>query len=99
MLKSALSALAIAVAVFAVVAAVAYTRAMDHAYERIRGRSTVIASPLGDIEYTLGGSGPAVLVIHGSGGGFDQGQFLAQAAQPTIRELVAQHILEHQPVR
>jgi 2-hydroxy-6-oxonona-2,4-dienedioate hydrolase len=80
MLKPALSALAIAVTVFAVVAAIAYTRAMDRAYERIRGRSTVIASPFGDIEYTHGGSGPAVLVVHGSGGGFDQGQFLAQAA-------------------
>ena len=36
-------------------------------------------SPYGDIEYTEGGSGPAVLVIHGSGGGYDQGELLAQA--------------------
>ena len=80
MLKWVLSAIAAAVGVLAAVVAVAYARAMDRAYERIRGHSTVITSPLGDIEYTQGGSGPAVLVIHGSGGGFDQGQFLAQAA-------------------
>jgi pimeloyl-ACP methyl ester carboxylesterase len=52
---------------------------MNRAYERIRGKSTVIPSPYGDIEYTEGGSGPAVLVIHGSGGGYDQGELLAQA--------------------
>jgi len=80
MLKPALSAIALAVAALAAVVVVAYTRAMDRAYERIRGTSTVIASPYGDIEYVQGGSGPVVLVVHGSGGGFDQGQFLARAA-------------------
>ena len=56
-----------------------FARDMRHAYERIRGKSKVVASPLGDIEYTEGGSGPPVLVIHGSGGGFDQGELLAKA--------------------
>jgi 2-hydroxy-6-oxonona-2,4-dienedioate hydrolase len=49
------------------------------AYERVSGRSTVIPSPLGDIEYTHGGSGPPVLVVHGGGGGFDQGELLVEA--------------------
>lgn len=52
---------------------------MNRAYERIRGKSTVIPSPYGDIEYTAGGSGPPVLVIHGSGGGYDQGELVVQA--------------------
>jgi 2-hydroxy-6-oxonona-2,4-dienedioate hydrolase len=52
---------------------------MNRAYERVSGKSTVIPSPYGDIEFTEGGSGPDVLVIHGSGGGFDQGELLAQA--------------------
>jgi pimeloyl-ACP methyl ester carboxylesterase len=39
----------------------------------------VIASPYGDIEYTTGGSGPPVLVIHGSGGGYDQGELMVRA--------------------
>lgn len=57
----------------------AYLLDMNGAYERIRGKSTVIPSPYGDIEYTEGGSGPPVLVIHGSGGGYDQGKLLVQA--------------------
>ncbi len=65
-------------AVVALVAA-AYLRDMVRAYGRVRGRSTVIPSSCGDIEYTEGGSGPPVLVIHGSGGGYDQGELLVQA--------------------
>jgi pimeloyl-ACP methyl ester carboxylesterase len=44
---------------------------------RLQGRSTVIPSPYGDIEYIEHGFGSDVLVIHGSGGGFDQGELLA----------------------
>ncbi len=53
---------------------------INRAYERVRGKSTVIPSPYGNIEYTEGGSGPPVLVIHGSGGGYDQGELIVQAA-------------------
>ena len=60
--------------------AVAYQRDMDRAYARLQGRSQILASPVGDIEYSDLGAGPPVLVIHGSGGGFDQGEFLASAA-------------------
>ena len=56
-----------------------YLWEINRAYERVRGQSTVIPSPYGDIEYTEGGSGPPVLVIHGSGGGYDQGELIAQA--------------------
>jgi len=56
-----------------------HARDMRRAYERIRGRSKVLPSPLGDIEYADGGVGRPVLVIHGSGGGFDQGELLARA--------------------
>lgn len=57
----------------------AYVRDMRRAYERIEGGSRVIPSPWGDIEYTEGGSGPAVLVVHGSGGGYDQGELIVRA--------------------
>ena len=33
----------------------------------------------GAIEYSMWGDGPPVLVVHGAGGGFDQGQLLARA--------------------
>ncbi len=56
---------------------VTYCLSMHAARSRLRGKSTVISSPYGDIEYTEKGVGPDVLVIHGSGGGFDQGEFLA----------------------
>jgi len=65
--------------VAAILVSAAYLWDINRAYERVRGKSTVIPSPYGDIEYTEGGSGPAVLVIHGSGGGYDQGELIAQA--------------------
>lgn len=46
-------------------------------YARIAGKSTVLPSPLGDIEFKRGGAGLPVLVIHGSGGGYDQGELIA----------------------
>ncbi len=56
---------------------VQYRLSMRTAHERLRGKSTVIPSPYGNIEYTEHGAGSNVLVIHGSGGGFDQGKLLA----------------------
>jgi pimeloyl-ACP methyl ester carboxylesterase len=57
----------------------AYSRDMRGAYARIREGSRVVRSPFGDIEYAEGGAGLPVLVVHGSGGGFDQGELLARA--------------------
>lgn len=76
-----LIALAAAFALAATLIVAAFGRDMGRAYARIQGRSQLVASPFGDIEYTdtPGRGGPAVLVIHGSGGGFDQGEFLARA--------------------
>ncbi len=62
-----------------VLVSAAYLWDMNRAYERIRGKITVIPSPYGDIEYTEGGSGLPVMVIHGSGGGYDQGELLVRA--------------------
>ena len=53
---------------------------MAQAYQRIQGRSQRLPTPLGTVEYTVRGQGPPVLVVHGSGGGFDQGEFLADVA-------------------
>lgn len=58
---------------------VLYRADMSAAHARIGGKSTVIASPYGDIEYTAGGHGPAVLIVHGAGGGFDQAELIVEA--------------------
>ncbi len=68
---------ALAVAMLACV--VSYLLDMHGAYQRITGRSEVVASEFGDIEYARGGHGTPVLVVHGSGGGFDQGRLIAEA--------------------
>jgi 2-hydroxy-6-oxonona-2,4-dienedioate hydrolase len=70
--------LAIVLAIAIAVVVMLYVRDIRRAYARISGRSTVVSSPYGDIEYGQGGVGPAVLVIHGGGGGFDQGELIAQ---------------------
>lgn len=79
MFRRILSWVAIGLVAAAVLVSAAYLWDMNRAYERVRGKSIVIPSPNGDIEYTEGGSGPAVLVIHGSGGGYDQGELLVRA--------------------
>lgn len=58
-----------------------FLRDMNQAYERITGQSTIIHSPFGEIEYKEGGSdnGTPVLVIHGGGGGYDQGELIAES--------------------
>lgn len=56
-----------------------YLRDMRRASRRLHDRSALCASRWGAIEYREGGSGDPVLVVHGSGGGFDQGELVAQA--------------------
>lgn len=65
---------------------VSYQRNIRQAYERISVGSQVVESPCGTIEYAVAGDGPPVLVVHGSGGGFDQGMdFAAPLIQSGFR--------------
>jgi 2-hydroxy-6-oxonona-2,4-dienedioate hydrolase len=50
-----------------------FQRDMAELEARVVGRSERVQSPFGSIEYASAGAGAPVLVIHGSGGGFDQG--------------------------
>lgn len=52
---------------------------LRRAYARIAAPTEQVMSPYGDIQFVQGGSGPPVLVVHGSGGGWDQGELLARA--------------------
>ncbi len=66
-------------AALVVVIAGVYLWQMGRAYDRIAGQSKVFAAGGERIEYVEGGAGPPVLVVHGSGGGFDQGALIAGA--------------------
>ena len=79
MLRRILRWISIGLVAAVVLVSATYLWDINRAYARVQGKSTVIPSPYGDIEYTAGGSGPPVLVIHGSGGGYDQGELIAQA--------------------
>lgn len=57
-----------------------YRHDMRAARTRLRGRSSLLASPFGDIEYAIAGHGAIdVLVVHGAAGGWDQGELIAAA--------------------
>lgn len=45
----------------------------------LEGERSLAETRHGQIEYTSWGEGPPVLVVHGAGGGFDQGRLLARA--------------------
>ncbi|WP_137702712.1 alpha/beta fold hydrolase [Marimonas lutisalis] len=63
-----------------------YSRDMAQLYSRLDAQSRIVPLPQGPMQYADWGSGPAVLVIHGAGGGFDQGRLLPQAfGQPGVR--------------
>ena len=52
---------------------------LRQARERIARGSQIAATACGPIEYAVAGDGPPVLVVHGAGGGFDQGMDFGQA--------------------
>ena len=55
-----------------------YNSEVGAARERVLAGSKVIDTARGPIEYTTYGQGPLVLVIHGAGGGYDQGLIVAE---------------------
>ena len=57
-----------------------YWKDIDRARARVAAGGTILETAVGPIEYAEAGKrdGPPVLVIHGAGGGFDQGLDLAE---------------------
>jgi pimeloyl-ACP methyl ester carboxylesterase len=72
----------LALAIGAVATQRAFATDLQRARARLVNRSTLASSRFGPIEYAVAGSGRPVLMIHGSGGGFDQGL----AAAPRLVE-------------
>lgn len=50
-----------------------YQRDIQQARDRVASGSRIAPTSCGPIEYAVAGDGPPVLVVHGAGGGFDQG--------------------------
>jgi pimeloyl-ACP methyl ester carboxylesterase len=71
------SAVAVLAAASAVVA-LKYRHDMDAALARVTHGSQIADTKCGPIEYAVSGEGPAVLLVHGAGGGFDQTVGFAQ---------------------
>lgn len=72
-----LAAAAIAVAGGAVFGA--YRRDLAENRRRVSEGGRISRTSVGLVENAVSGSGPPVLLIHGAGGGYDQGLFLAQS--------------------
>ena len=56
-----------------------YRSAMREARAELAAGSEVVSTLAGPVEYAEAGHGPPVLVVHGAGGGYDQGLLLARA--------------------
>jgi pimeloyl-ACP methyl ester carboxylesterase len=57
-----------------------YHREMHAAKARLLARSRVLKTLHGDIEYAVEGEGTPILLLHGAGGGYDQGLWLGRVA-------------------
>ncbi|MBW8296035.1 alpha/beta hydrolase [Sphingopyxis sp.] len=66
-----------------------FRQAVSAASRRITGRSSTMATPFGTLEYAIAGSGPPLLMIHGTGGGFDQGLRFAEVLKRLGHQIIA----------
>jgi pimeloyl-ACP methyl ester carboxylesterase len=67
----------------------AFASDMARARARLRGRSTLVSTRFGALEYATAGAGPPILVVHGTGGGFDQGLTIATPLAALDYQLIA----------
>ena len=58
---------------------IAYSSDYRKTVTRLTAGSQVVVTDHGPVEYARWGNGPAVLALHGAGGGYDQGVLLAEA--------------------
>ncbi|MFN3817651.1 alpha/beta fold hydrolase [Blastomonas sp.] len=66
-----------------------FRQAVATAECRVAARSSTIATPFGTLEYAMAGSGPPLLMIHGTGGGFDQGLRFAGVLKRFGHQIIA----------
>jgi 2-hydroxy-6-oxonona-2,4-dienedioate hydrolase len=66
-----------------------FSAAMADARFRISKGSSVFESRFGTMEYAVAGNGPPAIMIHGTGGGFDQGLAFAAPLVAAGRRIIA----------
>lgn len=66
-----------------------YKKQMKEASERIMSESLLLETRFGAMEYAMREKGKPVLLIHGAGGGFDQGLWLGQVCLDGDYQLIA----------
>ncbi len=66
-----------------------YSVSIRAAEQRVSGRSSVIPTRFGDLEYAVSGAGPPLMMIHGTGGGFDQGLHFAAGFMNRGHQIIA----------
>ena len=66
-----------------------FRHALATAEKRVSGRSTTIMTPFGTLEYAVAGTGAPLLMIHGTGGGFDQGLRFTYALQQQNNKIIS----------
>jgi pimeloyl-ACP methyl ester carboxylesterase len=70
-------------------AAGAFREARAQTRNRLFGKGTVIGTRAGALEYAIAGDGPPLMMIHGTGGGFDQGLLFAAGLRQRGFRIVA----------
>jgi pimeloyl-ACP methyl ester carboxylesterase len=71
--------------------ALEFRRDLHAQHQRVQGGSRVLQTACGEIEFAQSGpaDAPALLLVHGSGGGFDQGLMLGHSLAPQSVRLIA----------
>jgi pimeloyl-ACP methyl ester carboxylesterase len=70
-------------------AAGAFREARTQAESRLYSQGTVIDTPAGVLEFAVAGDGPPLMMIHGTGGGFDQGLLFAASLRQQGFRIIA----------
>lgn len=89
MVKKVLSWITFGTLVLLAVAAVGFLIWRDQRIQYLESNSQRIQTSRGLVEYAQTGSGPSVLVLHGTIGGYDQGQMLVQMLGQSSKRYVS----------
>ncbi len=66
-----------------------YKRQISKVVTKIAAESTILKTEFGEMEYAIRGEGKPILLIHGAGGGYDQGLWLGQICLDSDYQLIA----------